>query len=68
MFSIYLQGQMQLTYDLFLITFGITYHILPWLRMKWVQQGVVKDYIEQAADMPPAFDSPWASTSLRDYW
>ncbi|CDH60880.1 hypothetical protein RO3G_11797 [Lichtheimia corymbifera JMRC:FSU:9682] len=68
MFSVYLQGQMQLTYDLFLITFGITYHILPWLRMKWVQQGVVKDYIEQAADMPPAFDSPWSSTSLRDYW
>lgn len=68
MFSIYLQGQMQLTYDLFLITFGITYHILPWLRMKWIQQSVVKDYIEQAADMPPAFDSPWSSTSLRDYW
>lgn len=68
LFSIYLQFQLQVTYDAFMIGYGVLYHIMPYLGLpqRWAQ--IIKTYIEEAADMPPAFDSPWEATSLRDYW
>ncbi|KAI8146741.1 membrane bound O-acyl transferase family-domain-containing protein [Fennellomyces sp. T-0311] len=68
LFSVYLQLQLQVTYDAFLIIFSFANIILPYLGIKssWIKS--VKVYLEEAADMPPAFDSPWETTSLRDYW
>ncbi|ORY98544.1 membrane bound O-acyl transferase family-domain-containing protein [Syncephalastrum racemosum] len=66
LFSIYLQLQLQVTYDSFLAAYAIVYKVLPWVKMSWV--AAAKDYIEKATDMPPFFNSPWEATSLRDYW
>ncbi|KAI9489437.1 membrane bound O-acyl transferase family-domain-containing protein [Zychaea mexicana] len=68
LFSIYLQLQLQVTYSIFVVVFSLAHWILPFLGIKaqWIR--TVEVYLEQASDMPPAFDSPWEATSLRDYW
>lgn len=68
LFSIYLQVQLQVTYDAFLVIYGLAYHVLSFLGISAQWTRTVKEYVEEVVDMPPAFDSPWEATSLRDYW
>ncbi|KAG0170716.1 hypothetical protein DFQ28_001683 [Apophysomyces sp. BC1034] len=65
-FSIYLQLQLQLTYDTLMLTGALVYQVLPLLKYSWI--GSVKHYIEDMLTMPPLFHSPWQATSLRDFW
>ncbi|KAF7724242.1 hypothetical protein EC973_001198 [Apophysomyces ossiformis] len=66
-FSIYLQLQLQLTYDTIILICAIVYQVLPSLGSHgWIRS--VKYYIEDVLTMPPLFHSPWHATSLRDFW
>ncbi|KAI8366797.1 membrane bound O-acyl transferase family-domain-containing protein [Radiomyces spectabilis] len=72
LFSIYLQMQMQVTYDAFMAGCCAAYRAFPYLEQQYPQHQrrirQVKAYIEDTVTMPPMFDAPWSATSLRDFW
>ncbi|KAL0092945.1 membrane bound O-acyl transferase family-domain-containing protein [Phycomyces blakesleeanus] len=88
LFCVYLQLQLQVTYDAFVLCYCALYQVLPWIdqrmqssakkpmslgaikaraqRMMWMRD--LKHYLESTLTMPPLFDSPWQTDSLRDFW
>ncbi|KAI9280789.1 membrane bound O-acyl transferase family-domain-containing protein [Sporodiniella umbellata] len=60
LFAVYLQKQMELTYDAFMILFVLLHRAL--------RPGQAQAFVEGMIRMPAAFDHPWSAHSLRDFW